>query len=839
MCSDVTAADTSGATVSTEMKMAEVLAGVLRTERVPVEGDFFTELGADSLVMTQFCARVRKREDLPTVSMKDVYGHPTIRSLAAAFTEHPAAGRPESPATSQTAMPASAESDHRSGVPAAPRFAPWRYALCGMAQLLAFLVYSSVAATVAVFGYQWTVEGSGAAGVYARAVLFSTALFVGACALPILAKWILIGRYRPGRIPLWSFAYLRFWCVKTLIRTSPVRLFTGSPLYVLYLRALGAHIGKGVTILAHQIPVCTDMLSIGDGTVVRKDVLLSCYRAHDGCIETGPVALGADVTIGVQAVLDIDTSMGDHSQLGHASSLHPGQAIPAGESWHGTPAQPTTTDFRTVEPATCGALRRVSYSLSQLLAFLLVYLPLTVAGVSLVFMALPRLNSAFTPGLQALDNPAFYLEALVASVVVFFGGIAAGLVALSTMPRLLSLAIRPGRTYPLYGFHHGVQRAITRLTNVRFFTTLFGDSSAIVHYLRCLGYDLCRVEQTGSNFGSVVRHDTPYLSTVGRGTMIADGLSIVNADFSSSSFRLSRASIGPNNFLGNHIAYPSDGRTGDNCLLATKVMVPIDGELREGVGLLGSPSFEIPRTVLRDTRFERISHGEERRRRLAAKNRHNTTTASLHLLSRWFHFFVLVLITMTAIELYHAIGVPAYALAGLLTLVFTVVYFTLIERAVTALKPLRSLYCSIYDPDFWSHERYWKLTAHDYVHLFNGTPFKTMIWRWRGARIGRHVFDDGCMISERGLTSIGYGSTLNAGCIIQCHSQEDGAFKSDRVALGAGVTIGVGALVHYGTTVGDQAQLAAHSFLMKGEEIPPDARWEGNPAGDADAISRR
>ncbi|MFJ3234886.1 Pls/PosA family non-ribosomal peptide synthetase, partial [Streptomyces sp. NPDC086787] len=779
----------------------------------------------------------RKREDLPTVSMKDVYRHPTIRGLAA-FTEHPAVDPPvpASPATSQSAMQASAESDDLSGVPDAPRCGPWRYALCGAAQLLAFLVYSSVAASVAVLGYEWTVEGSGPAGVYLRAVLFSTALFIGACALPIAAKWILIGRFRPARFPLWGFAYLRWWCVKILIRTSPIRLFTASPLYVLYLRALGARIGTGVTILARQMPVCTDLLSIGDGTVVRKDVLVSCYRAHDGCIETGPVTLGADVTVGVQAVLDINTSMDDHSQLGHASSLHPGQRIPAGESWHGTPARPTTTDFRTVEPAACGPLRRVFYSLSQLLAFLLVYLPLTLVGVSLVFMVVPQLNSAFTPGPQALTSPRFYLEALVASLVVFFGGIAAGLVAVSTIPRLLSLAVEPGRAYPLYGFHHGIQRAITRLTNVRFFTTLFGDSSAIVHYLRCLGYDLCRVEQTGSNFGALVRHDTPYLSTVGRGTMVADGLSIVNADFSSTSFRLSRTAIGPNNFIGNHIAYPAHGRTGENCLLATKVMVPIDGEVREGVGLLGSPSFEIPRTVLRDTQFEQISHGDEQHRRLAAKNRHNAITASLHLLSRWFHFFVLVLITMTAIELYDAIGIPAYALAGLLTLVFTVLYFTLIERAVTALRPLRPLYCSIYAPDFWGHERYWKLTSHDYVHIFNGTPFKTMIWRWRGAKIGRRVFDDGCVISERGLTTIGDGSTLNAGCIIQCHSQEDGAFKSDRVTIGADVTIGVGSLVHYGTTLGERAQLAAHSFLMKGEEIPPDARWEGNPAGEADTV---
>ena len=113
-----------------------------------------------------------------------------------------------------------------------------------------------------------------------------------------------------------------------------------------------------------------------------------------------------------------------------------------------------------------------------------------------------------------------------------------------------------------------------------------------------------------------MKHETPYLSSVGSGTMVADGLSIINADYSSTSFRVSRVSIGAHNFLGNHIAYPSQGRTGDNCLLATKVMVPIDGEVREGVGLLGSPSFEIPRSVERDTEFDRLETGDELRRRL-------------------------------------------------------------------------------------------------------------------------------------------------------------------------------------------------------------------------------
>ncbi|WP_328404889.1 phosphopantetheine-binding protein [Streptomyces sp. NBC_00390] len=834
---DATAAGMQAAAAGTEMMLAQVLAGVMRTEQVSVDGDFFTDLGADSMVMAHFCARVRKRDDLPTVSMKDIYRHSTIRSLAAALADITSSSAPaavQSRASSQahalTSSPLRAQTDAPSEVSSGSPSGTWQYVLCGAAQLLAFLGFSCLGAVAAILGYQWILTGSGTAGLYLRAVLFGAAVFCGLCALPVAAKWILIGRFTQRRIPLWGLAYLRFWCVKSLIRSSPARLLTGSPLYVLYLRALGACIGKGVTILSRTVPVCADLLSVGDGTLIRKDVLLSCYRAHDGWIETGPVTLGAGVTVSEQTVLDIETSMGDDAQLGHASSLHPGQAVPAGESWHGSPAQRAETDYRAVEPAACGSVRRALYGLGQLMAILLVYLPLAVAGGSFVLTAMPQLHLLPSTDPPVFTSRAFYIETLIASLVAFFGGTLLGLLAVSTVPRLLSLAIKPDRIYPLYGFHYGMHRAIMRMTNIRFFTTLFGDSSAIVHYLRWLGYDLCRVEQTGSNFGTMVKHDTPYLSTVSSGTMVADGLSIINADFSSTSFRFSRASIGPRNFLGNNIAYPSRGRTGDNCLLATKVLVPIDGPVREGVGLLGSPSFEIPRTVLRDQQFDHLATGDELRRRLAAKNRHNAVTASMHMLARWFHFFVLALIAVAAVDLYHVHGVPALALASLLTLTFTVVYFTLIERAVTGFRPLKPLYCSIYDPSFWRHERFWKLTSHRYMQLFNGTPFKGLVWRLLGARIGRQVFDDGCALIERTLVSIGDGCTLNAASVIQSHSQEDGAFKSDHAGIGRGVTLGVGAFVHYGTTIGDHAQLAADSFLMKGEEIPSHAGWGGNPA---------
>ncbi len=43
------------------------------------------------------------------------------------------------------------------------------------------------------------------------------------------------------------------------------------------------------------------------------------------------------------------------------------------------------------------------------------------------------------------------------------------------------------------------------------------------------------------------------------------------------------------------------------------------------------------------------------------------------------------------------------------------------------------------------------------------------------------------------MVTIGDDVTLNAGTVIQCHSQEDYAFKSDRITIGSGCTVGVGA----------------------------------------------
>jgi non-ribosomal peptide synthetase-like protein len=136
----------------------------------------------------------------------------------------------------------------------------------------------------------------------------------------------------------------------------------------------------------------------------------------------------------------------------------------------------------------------------------------------------------------------------------------------------------------------------------------------------------------------------------------------------------------------------------------------------------------------------------------------------------------------------------------------------------------------------WRHERYWKLSLQSrYAGLLNGTPFKPLVWRLLGVRIGSRVFDDGCAIIERTLVTVGSRCALNAGTTLQSHSQEDGMFKSDRIVVGDDVTLGVSALVHYGVTVEDGAVVGADSFVMKGTTLTRGSLWAGNPAEEARA----
>ena len=287
-------------------------AGRISTSTGAGRRHFFDDLGADS----RYGPLLRpgaETDDLPSVSMKDIYRHPTSQPATALSDTC-------RPAVSDSPVPAE-------WAPSPARAAGLRMACAGSCSCLVFLGYSYLAR--AHRGYEWISAAQGRAtstcGRSSRRRAF-VVLFT----FRSLAKWVLIGRWKPQQIRIWSLGYFRFWIVKTLVRSNPlVLLFVGSPLYSLYLRALGAKIGRGRRdLLPARAGVhrpAHHRRRHGDPQGRRSS---AATGPTTGWIQTGRVTLGRNVFVGEKTVLDINTSMGDGSQLGHASSLHSGQGCP-------------------------------------------------------------------------------------------------------------------------------------------------------------------------------------------------------------------------------------------------------------------------------------------------------------------------------------------------------------------------------------------------------------------------------------------------------------------------------------------------------------------------------
>jgi non-ribosomal peptide synthetase-like protein len=801
------AATTKLVTAKTESErfLARTLAEVLKSDHVSTEDHFFDDLAANSLLMARFCARIRQRPGMSNVSMRDIYLNPTIAKLAERLRHN----------ADETVTDAKPEAFH---VPS-----DFAYYGCGALQLLFYGVSALLGLWFFDVGLEWTQEDLGDPfKLYLRGVAFAASSFLLLTAIPIAAKWILIGRWKAEVIPIWSLRYFRFWMVKTLIRSAPVVVFYGSPIYSLYLRLLGARIGSNVVVECRFVPVCTDLIAIGDNTILRKDSILLGYRAQSNFIHTGPVEIGRNAFVGEASVLDIGTAMGNDTQLGHASSLQSGQRVPDGKRYHGSPAQETKSDYCPIENTPCSSFRRGLVDLVQLLVLFTVVFPAPI----LLLAYWEHYSAALGYGGSGVDAGTL----LLASLGSFIGSLLAALTAVTVIPRICQRFLKTDRTYSLYGFHYRLQTLIAQFSNSRLLNLLFGDSSAIVHYMRLIGWNLNKVEQTGSNFGTNQQHDNPFLCDIGSGTMVSDGLSMINMYQSSSSFRLARTRIGDHNYLGNNIHYPPDGRTGANCLLGTKVMIPIDGPVRENVGLLGSPCFEIPRMVDRDKNLMDALSAETRRERLHRKNRYNLATGALFLSGHWLFFFATLMLWQLALVNYPQYGVFALFVAAAATSSGAVLFYSLLERASLGFKRLEPKMVTIYDRYFWFHERHWKLSDSPLVRLFAGTPFKSLIWRLMGVKIGRKVYDGGCMMTDRTLVEIGDYANLNEASVLQAHSLEEGVFKSDYVRIGKACTLGPAAFAHYGVTMDEHSVLDADSFLMKGEVIDRHTVWSGNPA---------
>ncbi len=162
--------------------LSELLAGV----EVSPGAHVFDDLGADSMTMAKFCATVRKRAELPKVSMKDIYRHPTLAELAAALAPGaaglaplvtgPGGPTPAVLAPASDAAPAPIEPAPTDKPPSSYVIDPvgwFAYAFCGLAQLAILLLLPVLISVVSVIGYRWLNPAHGLLETYLRAVTFA------------------------------------------------------------------------------------------------------------------------------------------------------------------------------------------------------------------------------------------------------------------------------------------------------------------------------------------------------------------------------------------------------------------------------------------------------------------------------------------------------------------------------------------------------------------------------------------------------------------------------------------------------------------------------------------
>ena len=333
-------------TTPTERLLARALEDTFRLAEVSIDGDFFNEYGAHSLLMARFCARVRQLSPETRVAMRDVYANPSVRRLACAIDS----------ASPVTAPPQEATPEHRPSLAA--------YYLCGAAQTGVYLAAGALSVFLAQAGLEWTYAAvHSPTGLYGRALAFVSAWFFGHNALAIGAKWLLLGRARPGAVPLWSLPYFCFWLARFIVRSAPANAFAGTPLFNVFLSSLGARIGRNAVVGTALFPVAADLFSVGDDAVVARTVVANGSFAFRNRLHFDDIRIGKNAYVGEASVLDIGVAIEDFGQLGHASSLLSGQRVPEGKSYHGSPAEETTTNFRLSDDVPANPLRRAVFRL--------------------------------------------------------------------------------------------------------------------------------------------------------------------------------------------------------------------------------------------------------------------------------------------------------------------------------------------------------------------------------------------------------------------------------------------------------------------------------------------
>jgi non-ribosomal peptide synthetase-like protein len=775
--------------------------------------DFFTDLGGHSLLAARLVSELRVDARYAGLGVREIYRERTLAGIAGAMRRL-GAERPPAPGGERKPVPAR------------------RFALCALLQalIIPLFVLLHVADWLGpFFVYQYFTGDPGDSVVLA--VLYSLAAFVLArfanFAIAVAGKWAAAGRLKPGRYPLWGATYFRWWLAGKFCELPDVFLVAGTPWMPLYLRALGARVGRHVAVDMITL-AAPDLLTVEDGVSIGTFVNIENARVEGGELIIGPVTLRRDSVLDSYAVLEEGTELGERSRLCGQSALAANRKIPADEVWDGAPARRTEqrTEPLPPRPFVSAARRGVLAALFGVTAIavsVLFFLPIFPAFMLIDWVDANSLN-VFESGISAPVAFIFFFLLAIPASTVFLGltmVLTGGLVRL--LPRQ-----KAGRM-PVDSFAYWHKRAVSMILDcsLRELHGLYASVFAPA-WLRILGARVGRGAEVSTAEGMV-----PELLSLGDDSFVADGAMLGDEELRGGWMTLKPTRIGNRSFIGNG-AYVPDGATiPDDVLIGVQTRAPANDQMHSGQTWMGSPPLLLPAReklegfpeslTFRPSRWRRLGRGLVEALRIVLP---------LALVIATGYLIVVLILPLAEANGWGFRLANALALAGSLwggaSFLFVVALkWILVGRYRPRAAPM-------WTPFVWISEAvtnlYESLAVPGFLDLLRGTPMLAWALRLLGAHVGKGVYLNTTDLTEFDCVTIGDEAELNAWCGPQTHLFEDRVMKIGRVSIGRRVTVGARGTILYDTRVGDDVRLGPLTLVAKGEQLPAGTRWEGSPA---------
>jgi acetyltransferase-like isoleucine patch superfamily enzyme len=143
----------------------------------------------------------------------------------------------------------------------------------------------------------------------------------------ILIKWLVIGKYKAGRYPLWGAMYLKWWLVEQVVHIMGKGFFRddlpiiGPSMVRLYWVLMGAQIGSRVKIHKDAKLGQADLLRIGDDVLI-DNATIRPFSIEEGHFVLLPITIGSRCSIGVKTSIAAGSELPSGTCLGPLSSSY-------------------------------------------------------------------------------------------------------------------------------------------------------------------------------------------------------------------------------------------------------------------------------------------------------------------------------------------------------------------------------------------------------------------------------------------------------------------------------------------------------------------------------------